>query len=297
MIDALKIISIIIFALALIYEWLFAGFDAKDLGAFFIVGVFIILWAKWTWQMFTLCFFLAGIAMLAQGGIGIIFGFICLAIGILFLSALLGKAPDFKQMFQPSEKSKVPIDKKNERHQVINKDISKSYKPEQLKCLRESLGRTQDGMAQLLGTSIASWQRWETGASTPPPEYQDSIRKLMEYADIIKGDDSVQVLSGPVPGSGIKRSISRQERQIPNEKEISSQALSRDIPESGGPVPVGGIKPPTTSQRDAYNARLSNLLKEFKRVNKFTLDGWKAYARKHRDRLEPIPVDSTKWLD
>ena len=49
-------------------------------------------------------------------------------------------------------------------------------------------------------------------------------------------------------------------------------------------------------QRDAYNHRHSSLLKEFKSNNHFTLEGWKVYARKHRDSLEPIPCDSSEWL-
>lgn len=53
----------------------------------------------------------------------------------------------------------------------------------------------------------------------------------------------------------------------------------------------------TRDERDAYNRRLSNLMTDFKSHNNFSLEGWRAYARKNINRLGPIPDDTRSWLD
>lgn len=62
-------------------------------------------------------------------------------------------------------------------------------------------------------------------------------------------------------------------------------------------VPIPKQSPITPDERTAYNRRLSDLMAEFKSHNKFSLGGWKDYARKNITRLEPIPDDTRSWLE
>jgi len=55
--------------------------------------------------------------------------------------------------------------------------------PADLKHLRLTLGRTQEGMAQIVGTSLASWRRWERGDTTPLPIFRERIAKMLAYAN------------------------------------------------------------------------------------------------------------------
>ena len=70
----------------------------------------------------------------------------------------------------------------------------------------------------------------------------------------------------------------------------SKPILDRDIP---GPKDFSR----EDEDRGAYNHRLLSLMQEFNYGHKFSLEDWKAYAKKNKPRLEPIPDDSKKWLD
>lgn len=50
--------------------------------------------------------------------------------------------------------------------------------PQELRDLRSSLGRTQEGMAGIIETSLISYQRWEQGRAKPSPVYQRRLDKL-----------------------------------------------------------------------------------------------------------------------
>jgi len=55
--------------------------------------------------------------------------------------------------------------------------------PEQIKFARTTLGRTQEGMAKLVGTSTASWGRWERDAKIVPLKiFREKLVKLYNYA-------------------------------------------------------------------------------------------------------------------
>ncbi len=56
-------------------------------------------------------------------------------------------------------------------------------KPEEIKNLRDQLGRTQEGMALIVNTTTTSWGRWERGETTPLPIYQEKLDKLQEFID------------------------------------------------------------------------------------------------------------------
>jgi len=55
--------------------------------------------------------------------------------------------------------------------------------PADLKELRLTLGRTQEGMAQIVGTSVASWCRWEKGITEPLPIFRERLTKMLAYAN------------------------------------------------------------------------------------------------------------------
>lgn len=76
----------------------------------------------------------------------------------------------------------------------------------------------------------------------------------------------------------------------------SKTILDRDIPglrDSASEYEGSGAY----TDRDIYNHRLLSLMQEFKNGRKFSLEAWKAYARKNKTRLEPIPDDLRHWLD
>lgn len=52
----------------------------------------------------------------------------------------------------------------------------------QIKQMRQELGRTQQGMATIVGVSVVTWSRWENGTSLPLPIFQSKLRKLYKYA-------------------------------------------------------------------------------------------------------------------
>ena len=53
--------------------------------------------------------------------------------------------------------------------------------PQEFKRLRAELGRTQAGMAKIVGTTGTTWYRWERGISFPQPVFQKELRKLQAY--------------------------------------------------------------------------------------------------------------------
>lgn len=59
------------------------------------------------------------------------------------------------------------------KHEVTSKTI---------KDLRIILGRTQEGMANVVGTTAVTWSRWETGTHAPIPVFRDKLQRLMRFA-------------------------------------------------------------------------------------------------------------------
>ncbi len=53
----------------------------------------------------------------------------------------------------------------------------------QIRQLRKSLGRTQIGMASIIGVSAMTWARWEKGQSSPLPVFREKLKKLLRYAE------------------------------------------------------------------------------------------------------------------
>lgn len=54
--------------------------------------------------------------------------------------------------------------------------------PIQIKEIRLKLGRTQQGMAVIVGTTGVTWSRWELGNATPLPVFAEKLEKLYEFA-------------------------------------------------------------------------------------------------------------------
>jgi len=54
--------------------------------------------------------------------------------------------------------------------------------PELLKKLRNDLDYSQKEMAQAIGVSIRSYQRWEWGLAYPRPAHRRQIKELMTKA-------------------------------------------------------------------------------------------------------------------
>lgn len=65
----------------------------------------------------------------------------------------------------------------------------KEITPTMIKQLREHLGRTQEGMAGIVGTTGVSWSRWESGTHSPLPVYAEKLVKLLKFAGIKEGED------------------------------------------------------------------------------------------------------------
>ena len=55
---------------------------------------------------------------------------------------------------------------------------------EEIKQIRETLGRTQEGMAAIVEVSQVTWSRWERGESSPLPVF---IKKLEKLKRIVSG--------------------------------------------------------------------------------------------------------------
>lgn len=53
-----------------------------------------------------------------------------------------------------------------------------SITAEEIRQLRETLGRTQEGMAAIVETSQVTWSRWERGESSPLPVFAKKLEKL-----------------------------------------------------------------------------------------------------------------------
>lgn len=121
MIDTLKNLLVALFVLVIIFGSWFTDLDTEALGFILFVLSMLFLWGKWPGQMYIFCFFLAGLTMLFQGGVGITFGLICLAIGICFLFVALGKEPLFLQKLHSEtlSSSSVYLDKKDERMKFL----------------------------------------------------------------------------------------------------------------------------------------------------------------------------------
>ena len=54
--------------------------------------------------------------------------------------------------------------------------------PEKIKTIRLKLGRTQVGMANIIGTTGVTWSRWELGNATPLPVFIEKLEKLYTFA-------------------------------------------------------------------------------------------------------------------
>lgn len=50
--------------------------------------------------------------------------------------------------------------------------------PQEMKALRERLGKTQEAMSKLLRLGAKTWTRWETGVAIPDPANRQRIRML-----------------------------------------------------------------------------------------------------------------------
>jgi len=57
-----------------------------------------------------------------------------------------------------------------------------------IKEIRKKLGRTQKGLAKILGTTPVTIGRWERGETKPLPIYQQKIDKLQAYIEQREGD-------------------------------------------------------------------------------------------------------------
>ena len=55
--------------------------------------------------------------------------------------------------------------------------------PKEIRVLRATLGRTQAGMATVVGTTSITWGRWERGESIPLPVYQERLKRISEIVD------------------------------------------------------------------------------------------------------------------
>lgn len=53
---------------------------------------------------------------------------------------------------------------------------------EQIRAMREFLGRNQSQMATLVGTTQVTWSRWEDG-TTPMPFFREKLWKLQDFVD------------------------------------------------------------------------------------------------------------------
>lgn len=109
------------------------------------------------------------------------------------------------------------------------------------------------------------WFRCTTEEAITTIKAVAGVKALLEN---IKYDDSAESILG-------QKQKTILERDIPSPKKYSKEE----------------------DERETYNQKLGSLMKEFKDSHKFTLESWKAYARKNRARLEPIPKGSKKWLD
>lgn len=49
---------------------------------------------------------------------------------------------------------------------------------EEIEQIRETLGRTQEGMAAIVEASQVTWSRWERGKSAPLPVFAKKLEKL-----------------------------------------------------------------------------------------------------------------------
>lgn len=54
--------------------------------------------------------------------------------------------------------------------------------PKKIKELRHMLGRTQEGMAEIIGTSKVTWGRWERGEHPPLKIFCEKLEKLWAFA-------------------------------------------------------------------------------------------------------------------
>ncbi|KAB2891384.1 MAG: hypothetical protein F9K32_04470 [Desulfobulbaceae bacterium] len=177
--------------------------DGEAIGFILFVLLMFFLWGKLPMQMFIFSFFIAGLSLLFQGGIGVIFGLILLAIGIFFIYTAMGKEPHFLRKLNSETISSRYLDEEDEGHQVLNKGLAESanndkeqissqnlhrvipesISPEKLKTLRETLGRTQEGMASTLNVTAFTWKKWETGVEAPDSVYLEKILRLIEFAE------------------------------------------------------------------------------------------------------------------
>jgi len=53
--------------------------------------------------------------------------------------------------------------------------------PETIKKIRKDLGRTQESLAEILGTTAVTVGRWEREESSPSPIYVVKLNKLQVY--------------------------------------------------------------------------------------------------------------------
>lgn len=57
---------------------------------------------------------------------------------------------------------------------------------EDIKQIRETLGRTQEGMAAIVEVSQVTWSRWERGESAPLPVFTKKLEKLKRIIGVQK---------------------------------------------------------------------------------------------------------------
>lgn len=63
--------------------------------------------------------------------------------------------------------------------------------PERIRKLRKMLGRTQKGMAEIIGTTNVTWGRWERGEHPPLPVFVEKLEKLWTFAKKQEEEDGL----------------------------------------------------------------------------------------------------------